>query len=106
MCRSWAVSGRQALVCWLCAHGRPSGAGWSAKPLLGCWRGDLATSPGGGGESVRRWVFFAVDISQLDEAARLVTGDSDHHGGNCRGVDDSCQSSMYEWNGQREVATI
>jgi hypothetical protein len=51
-------------------------------------------------------VFFAVDTSQLDEAARLVAGDSDHHGRDCRGVDDSYQSSMYEWNGQREVATI
>ena len=60
----------------------------------------------GGSDSVRRWVFFAVDASQLDEAARLVAGDSDHHDRDCRGVDDSYQSSMYEWNGQREVATI
>ena len=87
-------------------YNRRSGAGWTAKPLLGCRRGDLATGPSGGGESVRRWVFFTVDISQLDKAARLVTGDSDHHGSDFRGVDDSYQSSMYEWNGQREVATI
>jgi hypothetical protein len=76
------------------------------QALLGCWRGDLATSPSGGSESVCRWVFFAVDTSQLDKASRLVACDSDHHAIACRGVDDSFQSSMCEWNGQREVATI
>jgi hypothetical protein len=68
---------------------RRSGAGWTVNQLLGCWRGDLATGPSGGGEPVRLWVFLAVDISQLDAAARLVTGHSDHHGRDCRRVDDS-----------------
>ena len=76
-----------------------------AKRLLCCWRGDLATSCDGG-ESFRRWVFFAVDISRLDKAARLLPGDSHHHGGDCEGVDDAYQSSMCEWNDQLEVATI
>jgi hypothetical protein len=59
----------------------------------------------GGSDSVRRWVFFAVDIRPLDKAARLVTRDSDHLGRDWRGVDDSYQSPMCEWDGQREVAT-
>jgi hypothetical protein len=88
------------------AANRWYGAGCVAKPLLGCWRGDVATGPRGGGESVRRWVFFTVDIRPLDKAARLVTRDSDHLGRDWRGVDGSYQFRMCEWDGQREVATI
>jgi hypothetical protein len=51
-------------------------------------------------------VFFSAHVSQLDKATRLISGDSDHHGGDCQGFDDSYESSMCEWNGQREVATI